>query len=64
MQEIYDKIMSYKKHIQSVVKSSFNQLRNIAKIPKYVSVEIIKTLVMTLVISRIDNCNSLHVWFT
>ncbi len=31
MQEIYDKIMSYKKHVQSVVKSSFNQLRNIAK---------------------------------
>ena len=56
---IFDEIMSYKNHIQTVVKSSFNQLRNIAKMRKYVSVKIVKTLVMTLVISRIDNCNAL-----
>ena len=58
---IFDEIMSYKKHIRTVVKSAFYQLRNIAKIRKYVSVEIMKTLVMTLVISKIDNCNSLLV---
>ena len=50
---IFDEIMSYDEHIQSVVKSSFNQLRNIARIRKYVPVEIIKTFVMNLVISRI-----------
>lgn len=51
--------MSYKKQIQTLVKASFNQLRNIAKIRKYVSMDMVKTLVMTLVISRIDNCNAL-----
>ena len=56
---VVDEIMSYKKHIKTVVKSSFNQLRNIVKVQKYVSVEIVKTLVTTLVILRIDNCNVL-----
>ena len=39
---VFDEIMSYKKHIQTVVKSSFNQLRSIAKIRKYVSVKLLK----------------------
>ena len=57
---IFDEIISYKKAHTIGCQMRCNQLRNIAMIQKYVSVEIAKTLVMTLVISKIGNCNAMR----
>ena len=51
--------MSLSKHVNTIVKSAFYNLRNIAHIRNYLSKEAAKTLVIALVISKIYNCNSL-----
>ena len=45
-------------HVNSVVKSSFYHLRNIAKIRNYLSLSSTERLIHAFVTSRLDNCNS------
>ena len=46
-------------HINKIVSSSFNTLRNIARIRQHLDCDTTKTLVQALIISRLDYCNSL-----
>ena len=46
-------------HINSIVKSSFYHLRNIARIRKFLSLSTTKTLIHAFVTSKMDHCNSL-----
>ena len=46
-------------HLNNVVKEAFYQLRNIAKIRKYISTETTEILIHAFVSSKLDFCNSL-----
>ena len=54
-----DKDQSMKKHINFIYKTAFFELRRIRTIRHYLSIDAAKTLVVSLVFSRIDYCNSL-----
>jgi len=56
---ITDNQMDMKDHVSHISKVCFFQIRNIRKIRCYLSTEATKKLVQTLVISRLDYCNSL-----
>jgi hypothetical protein len=43
-------------HVNNIVKSSFYQLRNIAKIRKFLSYDMAKLLIHAFVSSKLDNC--------
>ena len=55
-----DKNLSMHNQVQRVVKASNFQLRTIAQIKKYLDEDCLKMLVTSLVISRVDYCNSLY----
>ena len=57
----FDPELSFKKQIEMVVKNCNLQIRNIYAIKKYLNYECLHALVHSLVISRIDYCNSLYV---
>ena len=46
------------KQINNLVKSSFFHLRNIAKVRNYLSDDVCKILIQSLVCSKIYNCNA------
>ena len=54
-----DKDLSMKEHISFICKTAFFELRRIRTIRHYFSADATKTLVVLLVRSRIDDCNSL-----
>ena len=54
-----DKDLSVKEHINFICKSAFLEIRRISTIRHYLTVDATKTLVVSLVLSRIDYCNSL-----
>ena len=56
---IFDEDLSMTTHVNSVYKSIIFQLSKISHIRKYISVEVAKTLVTSLILSRLDYCNSL-----
>ncbi|KAK6167714.1 hypothetical protein SNE40_021678 [Patella caerulea] len=56
---IFDCQMSMESHINSICKTGYFNLRNISKIKKYISTDAMKTLINSLVTSRIDHSNSL-----
>ena len=56
---IFDSSLTMMQQVNSVTKSCYNQIRKIAKIRKYLTVDAAKTLVHTHVTSRLDYCNSL-----
>ena len=47
------------KHVNTVCRSAYHQLRNIGHIRKYLTTDATKTLVNCLVTSKLDYCNSL-----
>ena len=47
------------RHVNSICKSSFFHLRNIAKIRKYICLKTTESLVHAFISSKLDNCNSL-----
>jgi hypothetical protein len=51
--------MDMEKHVNTVCRSAYHQLRNIGRIRKYLTTDATKTLVNCLVISKLDYCNSL-----
>ena len=56
---ILDSTMSMEKHVNSVTKSAYHMLYKISRIRRYLSEDVTKTLVNSLVTSRLDYCNSL-----
>ena len=56
---IFDSSMSMVPHVNSICKTSFYHLRNIARIRKFISMKTAETLVHAFITSRLDNCNSL-----
>ena len=56
---LFDKHLTMAEHVSFVCKCSFYQLRRIAKIRKYLSLESAKTLIHAFVTSRLDHCNAL-----
>lgn len=55
----FDSNMTMEKHISSVCKSCYGQLRQIGHIRKYLDTDGTKSLVNSLVTSRMDYCNAL-----
>ena len=56
---IFDSTMSMEGRINAVTQSVYFHIRNIAKIRQYLSLDTAKILAQTLIISRLDYCNSL-----
>ncbi|WP_419638839.1 hypothetical protein, partial [Thiolapillus sp.] len=54
-----DKDLSMKEHINFICKTAFLEIRRISTIRHYLTDDATKTLVVSLVLSRIDYCNSL-----
>lgn len=54
-----DSKMDMQQHVNSVCKSCFGQIRQIAHIRQYLTMDATKSLVNTLVTSRLDYCNAL-----
>ena len=51
--------LSLEKHVSIVCRSAFIQLRNISNIRQYLDISSTKTLMSSLVLSKLDYCNSL-----
>ena len=58
---IFDKCLSFKQHISSVVRSANLRIRNISRIRKYLTVDTARTYTQMLITSKLDFCNSLLV---
>ena len=56
---VMDERLTMKEHIHSVCKAAYAQLRNIALIRRHITQNAAATLIQSLVISRLDNMNSL-----
>jgi len=56
---ILDNTLRMKKHVNSICKFYYYQIRNIGLIRKYINDETCKTLVQALIIYRLDYCNAL-----
>ena len=56
---IFDTHMSLNSHVQSIVKSAYFHLRNVARVKRYLSYRTTQLLVQSVVTSRLDMCNSL-----
>lgn len=54
-----DSRMDMEKHVNSVTKSCYAQIRRIGHIRQYLTTDATKTLINSLVTSRLDYCNSL-----
>ena len=57
---IFDEVLTMKDQITDISRKSFNVLRNIARIRKYLSLDAAKAVVQALVTSRFDMNNSLY----
>ena len=56
---IFDKSLSMEQHINAVSRSCRYHLRNISRIRRYLTDDSCRTLVQSLVVSRLDYCNAL-----
>ena len=54
-----DSSLSFNQHVMNTCRSAFMELRCIGLIHKYLSVDAAKTIVCSLVLSRLDYCNSI-----
>ena len=54
-----DSTLSLHQHVMNICKAAYLELRRISSIRKYLSVDATKTLVCSLVLSRLDYCNSI-----
>jgi hypothetical protein len=55
----FDSELTYTPYINAICSQSYRLLRNLASIRKFLSTDDLRTLVQSIVVSRIDNCNSL-----
>jgi len=56
----FDSSLQFDKQVNAVVRSGFFQLRTLAKVKQFLSVEDLERVVHTFVTSRLDNCNALY----
>ena len=56
---VFDPSMNMAAHVSTAVRSANYHLRNIGRIRKYLTAELTKSAVISLVISRFDYCNGL-----
>ena len=56
---IFDNTLTLDRQITAICQSCFFQLRNIARVRRFLSYDSTKLLIHTLVVSRLDHCNSL-----
>ena len=56
-----DNVMRMERQINNVTKTAYYHIRRITKVRKYLDTESTKTLIQSLVISRLDYCNSLFI---
>ena len=54
-----DSSLSFNQHVMNTCRSTFLELRRIGLIRKYLTVDAAKTIVCSLVLSRLDYCNSI-----
>ena len=54
-----DSQLTYSPYISSIISQGYQLIRSVAGIRKYLSTDHIKTLVNSIVIAKVDNCNSL-----
>lgn len=57
----FDPLFQFDKHINAVVKSSFFQLRSVAKVKHFLSRKDLEVVIHALISSRLDYCNSLYI---
>ena len=57
--EIFDKSFSLHQHIMNTCRAAYIELRRISSIHHFLSVDATKTLMCSLVLSKLDYCNSL-----
>ena len=55
----FDSELSYTSQINAICSSGYRLLRNLASVRKFLTKDDLRTLVQAIVVSRIDNCNSL-----
>ena len=55
----FDSELTFLPHINSICSQSYRLLRNLASVRKFLSTGDLRLLVQSIIISRIDNCNSL-----
>ncbi|KAL2104366.1 hypothetical protein ACEWY4_001234 [Coilia grayii] len=60
----FDTALNFNKQISNVVKSSFYQLRTIAKIKSFFTLKDLQTLIHAFITSRLDYCNSMYTGLT
>ena len=53
--------LSLHRHVVNVCRAAYLELRHISSIQNLLSIDAVKTLVCSLVLSRLDYCNSLLV---
>ena len=58
---ILDIDLNLKRQIGSVIKSSFHQLRLLAKVKPYLSFDDLERVIQVFIFSRLDYCNSLYI---
>lgn len=56
---IFDDTLSMTEQVRTLCQSAYGEIRRISSIRKYLSTDATKTLVTSLVLSRVDYCNSL-----
>ena len=54
-----DSQLTFSPQISMILSQSYKLICNVGKIRKYLSIDDVKCLVHAIVVSRIDNCNSL-----
>ena len=54
-----DSCLTYDNHVTSLMKSTYNHIRNVASVRKLLSIPHIKSLVNAIIMSKLDYCNSL-----
>ena len=55
----FDSELTFAPQINAICSSSYKLLRNLASVRKFLSTDDLRTLVQSIIVSRIDNCNSL-----
>ena len=56
---IIDAQLTFSPYISSMISQGYHLIRNVSSIRKYLSTKHVKTLVNSIVIAKVDNCNSL-----
>ena len=61
---LMDNHLTYSAHISSTISQGYHLIRNVSTIRKYLSIHHLKSLVNSIVISKVDHCNSLFYGIT